>query len=268
MAVARRLAPILAAALAVGACGEDPRQDARERVDAYVHAQQELMRSAKPQLDRANRAYVAFARGRLEPARAEDQLAGAERAIATTRDSVTVLAPPAEARRLHAGILRYLDANVDLAGETTRLAGYAPAAEKALVPLGRANRRLEHRLRAADGAPAQAAALARYRSVIAAGVRGLRDIDPPAVLEPAHRDQMRRLSAASRLAGALRRALLAEDAERVARLLARFRAAADRGADKLSTAQARAGYVRRLEGLDAAVTEVRREERRLDRRLR
>ena len=71
------------------------------------------------------------------------------------------------------------------------------------------------------------------------------------------------------LARELRRALLVEDAERVARLLGRFRdAVSDRGAQRLLSDRALARYARRLEELGDAYADVQREHAALDRSLR
>jgi hypothetical protein len=256
-------------ALAAGACGDDPQDEARDRVDAYVERQQELMRGAQPRLTEANRVYMEFSRGELPSATAAREVADAGRALRGARDRLLALDAPPEARTLHGGVVRYLDLNVEVARETTLLARYGPAAASALRPLGRANRRLQARLGAAEGADAQARALESYTKALRAGLRRLRALRPPALVEPAHRDQVTQLARTRRLGGALRRALVAQDAAGVARLLARFRrAAAGRKPDRLAAAQARARYDRRLEAIDDAYTDVRQAEQRLDRSLR
>ena len=96
----------------------------------------------------------------------------------------------------------------------------------------------------------------------------LRAIEAPAVLEPVHLEQVRRLDATRRLAGRLRRALRAQDAERVSLLLKRFRStASEPSARRLLANQAVAQYNRRLTRLGAAHAEVQEEQTRLARAL-
>jgi hypothetical protein len=198
----------------------------RERVDAYVKSEVEVMQRAQPEFKRVNESYLAYARGELEPEAAERDAAAAVRAIADARDALTVLDPPAEAQALHDGLVRYLQMNVEVARETSRLAAYVPAAERVLRPLGKANRRLQSRLAGAEEATAQADALQRFSGAVSRTLRDLRAVEPPAVLAPSHGDQIRRLDVTRGLAARLRRALLDQDAERVARLLERFRSSA------------------------------------------
>ena len=250
-------------------CGDSERDDARDRVDAYVKSEQEVMQRAQPEFQRANETYDAYAGGELEPEAAAADAAAAERAIRDARDGLTVLDPPADAQPLHDGLVRYLQLNVDVAHETTLLASYLPAAERALRPLGRANRRLQSRLAHAEESAAQADALERYSADVGATLHELRRLEPPAVLEPAHGDQVRRLTGTRSLAGRLRRALLDQDAERVARLLKQFRrTASERRSRGLLADQALARYIRRLHELNDAYADVQREQVALDGRLR
>ncbi len=255
--------------LSLAGCGDSERDDARERVDAYVRSEEQVMQRAQPDFRRANESYLAYARGELEPAAAAEQAAEAERSISNARDGLTVLDPPADAQPLHDGLVRYLQINVEIARETARLARYVPAAQRALRPLGKANRRLQSGLAAAEESEAQAAALRRFSAAVGATLGRLQALEPPAVLQPAHDDQIRRLDVTRRLAGRLRRALLAQDAERVAVLLKRFRrTASDRRPRRLSADQALAQYTRRLEQLNEAYADVQREQTKLDRGLR
>ena len=265
----RTAAAVVLLTLGLAGCGGDERDQARERVDAYVKSEVEVMQRAQPEFQRANESYLAYSRGELEPEAAERDAAEAERTIRDARDALTVLDPPAEAQALHDGLVRYLQMNVDVARETSRLAGYVPAAERALRPLGKANRRLQSRLAGAKEGTAQADALERFSAAVSRTLGDLRAVEPPAVLAPAHDDQIRRLDVTRRLARRLRRALLGEDAERVARLLERFRASASgRRPPRLLADQALAQYTRRLEQLNDAYAEVQREQLKLDRKLR
>jgi hypothetical protein len=261
----RRVA-LLPLVLCLAGCGGDERDAVRERTERYIASEQAVMRRAQPDFERANQAYIAYAKGELEPETAAEQAADAQRAIRNARDGVLVLDPPPEARSLHQTLLRYLDMNVELAGETSRLVRYVPAAAAVLAPLDRASRRLEAQLGRADGSGDQARILERFEAAVGSIGGDLRALKPPAVLAPAHGEQVRRLDATRRLAGRLRRALRAQDAERVSVLLKRFRSSASEPSGRRRLAnQAVAQYNRRLRLLAAAYADVRREQTELAR---
>ena len=259
---------VLALGSGAAGCGGDERDAVRERTQRYIESEQAVMRRAQPDFESANEAYIAYAKGELGPENAAERVNQAERAIRDARDGVLVLDPPAEARPLHENLLRYLDMNVELAAETTRLVRYVPAAGGALVPLDRATRRLEARLADADGSEDQALVLERFEAAIGSIAADLQALRPPAVLKPVHVEQVRRLESTRRLAGRLRRALRAQDAERVSVLLKRFRSAASEPSGRRQLAnQAVVKYNRRLKQLSAAYADVRREQTELARAL-
>lgn len=262
------LALLALLSLAVAGCGGDERDSVRERTERYIESEQAVMRRAQPDFERANQAYLAYAKGELESETAADQVQQAERAIQNARDGVLVLEPPAEARRLHEQLVRYLDMNVELAGETTELVRYVPAAAGVLAPLGRANRRLEAHLADADDSADQARILERFEGRVGTITGELQDLEAPAVLSPVHEEQVRRLEATRRLAGQLRRALRAQDAERVSVLLKRFRSTApEPDVRRRLTNQAVARYTRRLKRIVAAYGDVQQEQTRLARTI-
>lgn len=251
----------------LSACGDSDRDRRREQVDAYVDGEQQVMRRAEPEFRRANDTFLAYARGELSHADAERGAAQAVRSIGNARDGVAALDPPAAAQPLHDVLVRYLQANVDVARETQRLAAYVPAAERAMGRLARANHALESRLGDAGGRDAQAEALDRFHAHVAATLAQLRHLDPPPVLEPTHDEQVRRLARTSSLADGLRRAVVAQDAERVARLLKRFRASATQPRTRVGAELALAQYKRRLARLNTAYANIRREQIALARAL-
>jgi hypothetical protein len=158
--------------------------------------------------------------------------------------------------------------NVDIARETTRLVRYVPAAGRALAPLDRANRQLQKRLAGAADSEAQALVLSRFVATLASIGADVRRLKPPAVLESANDEQLRRLEATRRLADRLRRALRAQGAEQVAVLLGRFRSTTPEGGARRRLAnQAVARYSERLKRLGAAYQDVRSEQIRLGRQL-
>jgi hypothetical protein len=248
-------------------CGDSERDRARERVNEYVRGEQELMRSAEPEFRRANETFLAYARGELSHEDAARGAAQAKHSIRDARDAVAALDPPPEAQALHDLLVGYLQANVDVARETAQLATYVPAAERAIRQLARANRALESRLADAEERGAQAGALDRFHASVAATLADVRDLDPPGVLEPTHDEQVRRLTRTSRLADGLRRAVVAQEAERLARLLKRFRVSAPARRPGVGARLALAQYKRRLARLNEAYANIRREQIALARAL-
>jgi hypothetical protein len=254
-------APVVGVALCLAlltGCGESERYRARERVDAYISGEQDVMRGAEPEFRRANETFVAYARGEISHEEAATGAEEAVRSIGDARDGVSALDPPAEAQDLHDELVGYLDLNVDVARETERLAAYVPAVERVAQRVNRANRELRDRLDGEDDSGAQADALDGFQASVGSALGELRALDPPAVLGPAHARQAEQLAESRRLARSLREALVEEDAERVARLLKRFReqASANRP-PRLAGKQAFAQYTRRLADLTSAYTAVR-----------
>ena len=262
------LVALLSLGPGVSACGGDESDGVRERTQQYIESEQDVMRRAQPGFEQANEAYLAYTKGELEPETAVEQVEDAGRAIRDARDGVLVLDPPAEARRLHDDLVRYLDMNVDLADQTTLLVRYVPAAAGVLAPLDRANRRLQDQLADADRSEAQAQLLDRFAASVGTIAGDLQELEAPAVLEPVHAEQVRRLDSTQRLARRLERALRGQDAERVSILLQQFRdTASEPSARRLLVNQAVAQYNRRLKELGLAYAEVQQEQTRLARAL-
>lgn len=258
--------PALLPSLALAGCGgaDSP----RDRVDAYLKEATALQQKAAPQFKAANEAYVAFARDELAGDEAVKRLERAETVIAAARDGLAELKPPVEARRLHSRLVLFYDQNYAFARSTTVLARYVPGAEAALEPLDAVNTRLQRALGRAKTPKAQAAALGRYVDDMNAIVRDLRDPKPPFVLRPTHMDQVDRLRRTRDVAEDLRRALLGQDAKKVAATLKRFRRTVARKTPRRRlAAQAINQYNRRYRDLSRASGDIRREETRLDRAL-
>jgi hypothetical protein len=261
---------LAAAALVLGtgvaACGGG-NADTRARVSDYVHRANAIERRYEPQFKQANAAYVAFAKGKLGSRRAVVRLTGAERAILAARRRLAGLPAPPEARGLRTRLLRYLDMNAAFARQTTWLARYQRRSPAVLAPLGAANARLRTGLESGVTAD-QTAALAAFAGSLRRVLGTLRGMRVPAVLRPAHEAQLRRLSTTRSLAGRLRGALLAQDAQGVARLLLRFRrTGASTGTSSAGAKRAIDAYNRRFHSLTRAYADVRREQVRLDRSL-
>jgi hypothetical protein len=251
----------------VAACGGGAGGDARGRVAGYVRQANAIERQYGPQFKAANRAYVAFAKGKLGSRAAVVRLGAAQRAIVEARRRLAGVTPPGEATALRARLLRYLDMNAAFARQTTRLARYQRRSPAVLAPLTAANARLRTRLQSSVTS-AQAAGLGDFAGALARALRGMRALAVPAILRPAHAAQLRRLATTRSLALRLRSALLAQDSQDVARLLLRFREnAAATGASRAGSARAIDAYDRRFHTLTRAYADVRREQVRLDRSL-
>ena len=257
----------LATAALAGCGGGD--DDPRSRVRAYLDSANELQRGAADELKRAGEDYVAFARGELRPRVAVERMERNESDIRATRDKLAGLRPPREAVALHSQLQRVYDMNLDLAHETSLLAAYERSSDQALAPLDRYNRQLGTALRRADGPGQQARALDRFAVRLRTLLRGLGELDPPLVMRVPHADQVARLETTRSLALRLRRALKAQDAERVARLLKRFRSGArERRPRRKLARRALAQYERRYSQLNDAYADLYRELARLDKSLR
>ena len=271
MPCGRRSAPPLVglclALAALAGCGGD--DDPRSRVRAYLDSANELQRGAADEFKRAGEDYVAFARGELRPGVAVERLERSETDIRATRDELAVLRPPREAVSLHSQLQRIYDMNLELAHQTALLAAYERGSDQALAPLDRYNRRLGAALRRADGPRAQARALERFAARLRRVLRRLGALEPPFVMRVPHADQLARLESTRSLAVRLRRALDAQDAERVARLLKRFRSgASERRPRRALARRALTQYERRYSQLNDAYADAYRELARLDKTLR
>jgi hypothetical protein len=263
----------LVAASLLAACGGD---DPRERVERYILEANAVQKRAEPAFKRANEAYVSFSRRGApeEVARPvgaatgrPEEIAAAERAIRSTRSRIARLRAPSEAAALHRKLLRVFDVNADMAHETTVLARYLPAAEKAVAPLDDISKRLRRRLAGAPNPDNQARALRAYFLSLDGLIARLRRLEVPPVLAPTHRAQLDRLTSARTLAKRLRAAIEAQDAKRVARLLVQFRKLnARRDRERRLTARAIRSYTRRYRAITTVVQDAQRERFRLERK--
>jgi hypothetical protein len=261
------VAGLLAAATGLVACGGDG-EGPRDRVATYIKHANAIQRAYAPQLKRANAAYVSFSRSQGSDDSAVAALTGARGDVRRVRAEVRRLEPPAQARRLHAQLLRVFDMNVYFADETARLAAYQRDSQSATAPLARIDRRLRSELRTARAPKAQERALGRFAAGLGAALRRLDALAVPRVLAPQHEAQVRRLTSIRRLAVELRTALRKQQAERVARLVKAFRG--NGRAPSASTALTRralADYNRRYRALAEANADLAREQARLDRSL-
>src|SRR3954454_8456204 len=214
-----RWLPVLAiaAATAVAGCGGSHNEQ-RDQLEGFIKNVNSVQHQSAPAFARANRAYVAFSKGKLPPKAARKDLAAAEDAMRTTRDRVQNLAPPAQARELQRRLVVLFDTDASFAHETTLLATFVPASVAALKPLNRIGKALQRDLGGAKGATRQEAALRRYAAATQRVVRRLQPLKPPPILLARHSAQVEHLISARRLALSLASALNAQDSRRVARL--------------------------------------------------
>lgn len=261
----RRLAAPLVVALLFAGCGG---KSERDQVRAYIDRANAIEQQSAPALQKASVAYASFSRGKLKGDDAVTAFAAAQTTLRDVRGRLAALDPPAKARALHATLLRSLDANLGLAGESTALARYTPAARTVATRLATAASRLRARLRTAKTPGAQAAALKAYSASLGAAATRLRALQPPPILASSRTAQLARLDDVRALAGKLRTAIAARDSVRVAKLLIRFRRAGTSGPSAASLSRtALKAYDERYADVARAGQAVRREEARLERSL-
>ena len=256
-------AGVALAALALAGCGEDSR---REQVEGFLREVNAVQEKAAPDFARANRSYARFARGELPAAGAERELARAERAMRDTRDRIDALDAPADARELQRRLVLLFDADAALASESRLLAAFAPGAQKAVEPLPRLAQRLSRRLSRATTPRAQQSALRDYADGVGGAIRRLQRLHPPPILVERHHEQVEHLRRVRGLSAQLVRALSAQDEQRVARLLLRFRRLASRRAGVVDP-RSLDEYMRRYRGIQRRMQSVERERSRLEREL-
>ena len=253
-------------ALLLAGCGE---KSPRERVERYIEDVTAVQVRTNASLVNANKTYAAFSRGKMRSADGRKRLVAAEKSIRGARAELAELRPPAEARALHARLLRYYDDSADLAYETSLLGRYEPAAQSALRALPRLNGRLQSALATGTGTGDQVAALSAYARGLDRVLGRLRAVQPPPILLAAHNDQVARLARTSHLADQLLRALREQDARAIAKLLLRFRRAGGSASNEVTrlSSQAVRAYPKRVRGLTVDAAAVERERRRLEQTL-
>jgi hypothetical protein len=257
-----------ALAVAASGCGGGKNSDDRAKVERFIQQANAVQADSAPAFKNANKAYLAFSRGKLPPTKAARDLAAAETAMRSTRDRLSALAAPKSARELQRRLVALFDTDAAFAHESTLLAQFMPASQSALQPLQRIGKRLSRNLRKAKGPAAQEAALRDYAARTERVIRKLQPLHPPPILIGRHSEQVQHLQSTRALALKLAAALKAQDSRRIARLLLSFRRLNASGwADPLSPAAVRA-YNRRYLQVRRALQSVDRERTRLERKLR
>lgn len=254
------------ASLAVAGCGGDEDRT-RDDVERFVRQANAVQSGNSSDLNRANRAYLSFSKGKLPPKKAQRELARAEQSMRETRDRLAALAAPPAARELQRRLVALFDADAALAHESTLLASFVPAQEKASAPLPGIARRLSRSLAGADGPQQQERALRRYAARVRGVIAALQPLQPPPLLVDRHHAQLERLRTVRQLALQLASALKKQDGGRVARLLLRFRNVSAQPAGATLGRVAVKAYNERYLAVRGKLQSVEAERRRLDKEL-
>jgi hypothetical protein len=254
-------------ALVIGYLVVDRGNSRRDAVAAYIQQANEMQQGLATRIGTINTAYAQL---RLDPkaaARQAPKLAEAERAIASSRQRLAAVSPPADARVLHGRLLRLLELEESLAADVTDLARHLDVVTTGMRSLALATAQLSKDLQQGATPADQAAAFRRYSSRLDAESTQLAKLRAPVLLAASRRDDVARLAKLSETADALGAAIAAGDAGDVDRLLARLErqvrtAAAVPGGRLFVTT-----YNRRVRAVAAARLAVENEFRRLDRDL-
>jgi hypothetical protein len=175
------LAVIVVALAGCGGGGGHPRRDA---VNAYFDR---VDKAELPMLNQRavmNQAFRNFSMAG-NPAAEVTALRRARATILATEARVAAIAPPSDARKIHAELLALLHREASLTGELVLASGYSPQLARIVRPLTPAGVALARDLRHAKGWNAQAAAFAVYRGAIAPVLAQLEALRAPPVLAPA-----------------------------------------------------------------------------------
>jgi hypothetical protein len=255
------LAPLVAL-LATAGCGGGKSE--RDRVNSYLDRVNSVQQSAAPEFNRANRAYLAFSKGKLGIASAKRELTKAEQSMRAVRDQIAATKAPVSATKLKRRLVAMFDADAAMAHEATLLATFIPAAQKAAQPLPGLGKRLARGLQTAKTAADQERALSAYSRGVRGVVAQLEPLHPPPLLLDRQNGQIEHLQAVQRLAAELVQGLRAQDTSRVARLLLRFKKLSTQGAAPPVSADALNAYHHRYLAVQQTAQNVERERQRLE----
>jgi len=260
-------AGLVAAALFAYIAYAEIRPSSTDRVNAYIAEVHEVQRELSIEISRINQAYRQFAEQRpvdeLLP-----KLAQAEGTIAALRVRLRQLEPPAEARELHAAILRLLAEDAKIASEVTATAAYLGELGELGKPLQTSAGSLRRGLARARTADAQSVIFAAYAKRIRLVRAQANTIDPPQAFEPSHRAFIRRLGETAALTARLAAAASAGDVATASTTAAQLQRLSDpRPAARQAERAAIAAYNERVKGVEALLLEVERERQELAKEL-
>jgi hypothetical protein len=124
--------------------------------------------------------------------------------------------PPADARRVHADLLRLYGLEAGVAHELVAMTRFVPRYDAALVPLRPAHSTLASELKTAKGWQEIAAAFERYRVSLAGVLARLRRLSAPVTLRPAFDGESAALTRSIALCSSIETALEKHDAKQTA----------------------------------------------------
>jgi hypothetical protein len=238
---------------------EEPGADVAAYIEQVNEAQSPLVRS----YTRLNAPYRSLDLSPQGIEKTLPQLRESARAVTAARERVAAVPAPDDARVLRARMLAFLRQQELVAREVLAVATYLPALREAERPVAGATSALRGRLRAADTAAEQAAALTAYGTVLQGVATRLDRLDPPPLLAPAHEAYLRRLRGYVRTADELQRAVDAEDQQAVDRAASRL-AALTTPVSATAQRRAYAAYNTRIRRVQELGRAVERERRRLE----
>jgi hypothetical protein len=261
----RALLVLLVIAAVIAGCGGGDNR--REAVDAYIREANLALANFTPAFNRA--ATVLRRLGGANASATDEQLRDAVSAIRRARSALDRIEPPAEARHMHADLLRLLEVQAEVTEELRLVTTYLPRAKRALLPSRAAATELNRRLRQAHEPAAQVAALQNYAAAVATSLRRFEALEPPAVLRPGHDGEADRLRASRRLTLALAGAIDAGDVATINATMQNLRSELSAG-DAVTAAQQAAvrTFNARIEEQDRLADRILRQQRQLDQSLR
>ena len=170
----------LAAVLA--GCGGDG-NSRRDAVNAYLDRVNQAQAPLANRQAAINGALRRFSLTKTSVADATTLVRG-EREMRRTIRAIRAIAPPPEARELHADQLRLLGLEASVTGELVWATRYGPQLVQAERPLGPISRRLARDLAEAKKDARLIAAFARYRRSLAAVLARLDRLSAPPTMRP------------------------------------------------------------------------------------
>lgn len=229
----------------------------------YIEEVNEAQKASATRYGAVERAYREL---RLEPAELDEQLPRlreSARELTALRLRIERVPAPPDARVLRQRIVAFFVQQERLALELLAVAGYLPELAATEQPVASASESLRRSLREAATPAAQADALARYAAVLNGTARELLEVDPPALLAPAHAQYVSRLRSYGEAADTLAQGIRAGD-ERATERAARQLEAASVPASQRAQKVAIEAYNARVRRVDALAADVERERLRLE----
>lgn len=239
----------------------------REQVAAYIVQANKVEVDSKPLVLRIQEAYTRFSHSKGSSATQQHDLAAAREGMRTLRARIAALQPPADAKKLHALLLRLFDSEIAFAADVSGIAKYLPLLARAQAPLSAANRTLRDRVRAAGVPAEQARAFHDYALRTRALAAHVSSIVTPPLFKPLRDAEAKHMRDLSAQALQIETALNGSDSARATALFSRLVRIASTPSVAIAQRNAVLEYNRRLKAVNAVAVAVARERRRLDRRL-